>query len=371
LAACHTLPQQGRVSAIRVTRESIPDPAGLADAWRALEARAEFSFFQSWTWVGCEVAARFPDAVLLRAERDGDTVGLALCNRARGTLWLGESGDPAWDAAYVEHNGPLLARDAQNALPALLRAGLGRFGRLRLSGIPAGSLAAARQAGAVRILRAQPAPCLDLTVLGEGEDGFLQNLSANTRYQLRRSDRAYAAAGPIRARRAETLAEANDFLDALARLHQQTWTAREKPGAFANRHFVRFHQTLLARALPRGEAELLHVAAGDRTIGYLYNFRHAGRVLAYQSGFDYATRSPHEKPGLTCHHAAIRAAQATGATAYDFLAGPDRYKTSLANTAPTLLWLDLAARWSPRGLAFMALGRGRQGQGSALDPQRG
>jgi CelD/BcsL family acetyltransferase involved in cellulose biosynthesis len=344
------------VSVIRVTRESIPDPTGLAEAWRTLEARADFSFFQSWTWVGCEVAARFPNAVLLRATRGEETVGLALCNRARGTLWLGESGEPAWDAAYVEHNGPLLARDARNALPALLRAGLGRFaGRLRLSGTHADTLPAARESGAVRILRAQPAPCLDLRLLG---DDFPASLSANTRYQLRRSDRAYEASGPIRAHRAETLAEASDFLAALAGLHQKTWTARGKPGAFANPSFVRFHRSLLARALPRGEADLLRIAAGDRTIGYLYNFRHAGRVLAYQSGFDYAARSPHEKPGLTCHHAAIRLARDTGATAYDFLAGPDRYKTSLANTATQLLWLDIAARWSIRGVVVVALEQG-------------
>jgi len=345
-------------SAVRLSLSPAPDIAGLADAWRALEARSEFSFFQSWTWVGCRAEARFPAAVLLRAERDGETVALALCNRRRGAVWLNESGDPALDAAYVEHNGVLRARGAEALLPACLHALLGtswRGRRLRLSGVDAAHGSAARAAGAVRLLRQSAAPWIDFSALGTRD--FLAGLSANTRYQLRRSDRAYAAAGPVRVDRAATLAEAEEFLDALAALHQATWTARGSPGAFANPSFRVFHRALLARALPRGEAELLRVAAGGTVIGYLYNFRHRGRVLAYQSGFDYAAAGLHQKPGLTCHHAAITLARREGAVAYDFLAGGDRYKTSFANATTALFWLDVAPRWSPFGVVY----RVRQG----------
>jgi len=40
-----------------------------------------------------------------------------------------------------------------------------------------------------------------------------------------------------------------------------------------------------------GEIDLLHIAAGPQTVGYLYNFRYRGQSLAYQSGFD-ASRPP-------------------------------------------------------------------------------
>lgn len=340
-------------SPLRITVAPLPDPAGLAAAWRMLEDRAPASFFQSWSWVGCRAAARFPDAVLLRAEQSGETVGLALGNRRDGALWLGESGDPALDAVYVEHNGLLLTRAAGAARSDCLRALLGVTGRVRLSGTDAAHLAAARAVGAVRLRRQHAAPFVDFAAL---RGAFLESLSANTRYQLRRSDRAYAAAGPLRVDAATTLAEAEAFLDALAALHQATWTARGAPGAFANPAFAVFHRELLARALPRGEAELLRVAAGPRVIGYLYNFRHRGRVLAYQSGFDYPGAGRHEKPGLTCHHAAIERARRDGMAAYDFLAGGDRYKTSFANADAALYWLDVARRLSPRGLAYR-LGR--------------
>ena len=348
-------------SDLRITVATGLDPESLASDWRALEARAVASFFQSWTWVGCRARERFPDPVVLRAERAGSLVGLALLNRTTGRwpgprLWLGESGAVRLDAVYVEHNGPLLADGAadllSDCLTRLLASPVCDGRPVRLSGVDAAHLAAARRAGAVRLRRLHPAPCIDLTALGEGRGAYLASLSANTRYQIRRSDRFYAESGTVMARRAETLPEALEFLDGLAALHQAAWTARGKPGAFADPDFIAFHRILLHRALPRGEADLIRVSAGPLIVGYLYNFRYRGCVYAYQSGFDYAAAGRHGKPGLTCHHAAIVAARQDGITRYDFLAGEDRYKTSLANDSATLHWLDLAPRRSAAGLAI-------------------
>ena len=348
--------------------------AGIADRWQSLEARAEPSFFQSWAWVGCLAEERFVDPVLLAAEEDGRTVALALFNRRRHrlapeALHLGENGAEAVDSVFVEHNGPLVERNREALLPALLRAALhapllqaagapARHRRLVLSGVGDTQLQAARAAVAennpggshIGLLQTRPAPFVDLAGLRRSGASFLESLSANTRYQLRRSARRYAGSGALVLRRPATLEEAWAFLDALAGLHQATWQRRGLPGKFAAPAFLRFHRTLLARTLPRGEADLLRIAAGERVIGYLYNFRFRGRVLAYQSGFDYAGAGPHEKPGMTCHHLAIEAAAAEGMECYDFLAGADRYKTSLASGAVPLHWLEIAPRWSVGGV---------------------
>ena len=206
-----------------------------------------------------------------------------------------------------------------------------------------------------------------LAALRRAGVGFLQNLSANTRYQLRRSARCYARSGPLAIQRPAGLAEAWRFLDELAALHQATWQQRGLPGMFASADFLRFHRTLLARTLPRGEVDLLRMSAGGQTFGYLYNFRFHGRVLTYQSGFDYAAAGPHEKPGMTCHHLAIEACAAEGVDCYDFLAGADRYKTSLATGAVPLHWLEISPRWSVEGVlnglqdvARAWLGQGRR-----------
>jgi CelD/BcsL family acetyltransferase involved in cellulose biosynthesis len=107
--------------------------------------------------------------------------------------------------------------------------------------------------------------------------------------------------------------------------------------------------------MERGEIDLLRVAAGNQVIGFLYNFRYRGRSLAYQSGFDYAGAGRHGKPGLTCHHEAIRFATSWGATRYDFLAGDDRYKRSLSDRAETLHWIVVTDPYSLRLLGRRAL----------------
>ncbi len=341
------------------------DLALLAPRWRALEQDADGSFFQGWTWLGCLAAERFPDPVLLAVEEGGRTVGLALFNRTRDrlgrtALWLGESGDPALDAVYVEHNGILLAPGHEALTGPCLRVAHrapldGRRGprRVMLSGLGAAQALAAGEAGAaIRLRQVHPAPLADLQRPG----AYLDGLSRNARHQLRRSARAYEADGPLAVRRAETEAEALGFLDALIALHQATWAARGRPGAFATEPVRRFHRALIGRGVPSGEVDLLRVSAGTAPVGYLLNFRHRGRVLAYQSGFDYAGAGPHRKPGLTCHHQAIEWYRATGALSYDFLAGPDRYKATLADGAQELRWIELLPRWSPHGLAVRARG---------------
>ncbi len=345
----------------RLILAAAPAPALLAETWQALEARSDGSFFQGWSWTGCTYAARFPDPVLLRAEESGRVLALGLFNRrprrlARSCLHLGESGDAARDAVFIEHNGFLIDRAAPAGLAAAcLRAALtlalpnGGTRRLVLSGIGDDLFAAARSF-APRVTDTRPAPFVDLAALRARGGPYLDRLSANTRYQLRRSARAYAARGPLAVQRAASLAEALDFLDRLARLHQRTWQARGKPGAFANPAFREFHAALIARGLPRGEVDLLRIAAGGDAIGYLYNFRYRDRIAAYQSGFDYEAAGAHAKPGLTCHHLAIEHYAATGAVAYDFLAGGDRYKASLADAAATLHWIEMSPTATLPGL---------------------
>jgi CelD/BcsL family acetyltransferase involved in cellulose biosynthesis len=336
----------GRVTQITVSREV--DFAALASRWRDLETRSNGSFFQSWTWVGCLAAERFTAPVLVEA-RDGDTtVALALFNRHGNTLHLAESGEPALDRIYVEWNGILCTAGREAELTAAcLRAAGGPV--LVLNGIDSLTLDAARRAyPLVRVARTQSAPYADLAALRRSGTGYLDSRSANTRAQLRRSARAFGSLGPLTLSRAETLEAALDALDAMAPLHQATWQARDATGCFAVPFFRRFHVALIATGLPRGEIDLLRVTAGGRIVGILYNFCYRGRVLAYQSGFDYRWGGNRFKPGLTCHHLAIERAVAAGRDRYDFLAGESRYKTSLASGTEALYWAEAGGWLCPR-----------------------
>jgi CelD/BcsL family acetyltransferase involved in cellulose biosynthesis len=336
----------------------VPDFAALETKWRELEARSNASFFQSWTWTGCLAEQRFPDPVLVEVLERGRTIALALFNRRGRTLYLGESGEQALDDVFIEFNGVLTeaGREAeltQTCLHAARNTGGGRGAlhrrRLVLSGVNAATLVAAQLIGTVRRTRDRPEYFVDFAA---GRDSFLQRRSANTRQQLRRSDRDYAARGCITIERAGNLPQAYEFLDCLAALHQASWLARRQPGAFANPCFARFHRELISRGLGRGEIDLLRIAAGPQTIGFLYNFRYRGESLAYQSGFDHDNAGRHQKPGLTCHHQAIHLAAQWGAYRYHFLAGDDRYKRSLADRSESLHWIEVASPYSPRFLLY-------------------
>ncbi|MDB5412178.1 MAG: hypothetical protein JWR10_513 [Rubritepida sp.] len=325
---------------------------GLDELWRGIEAEVpDLSFFQSWSWVGCLVEERFPDPVVLRATQGGRLVGLALLNRRRGRLHLGESGDAVLDAPFVEHNGPL-ALGIPGVRAALLHAAAHLPGarRLILGGVPADVLE--NTPGIALRCQERLAPHVDLAAVRASGGDHLKLLSANTRYQIRRSAKHY---GAPQMHRAGTEAEALEMLSAMIALHHRSWQARGKPGAFADPFMRRFHETLLHRAMARDEVDLLRVQAGESCVGILYNFRLRGRIYAYQSGLDLEGAGPHGKPGLTCHAMAIAHAVEAGHAVYDLLAGDDRYKLSLAQATTPLYWAEMVRRRSMLGLAVRGL----------------
>jgi len=342
----------------RIEIAGFRDFGSLEQAWRALEAdAAPFSFFQSWTWVGCLAEERFPDPVIVRATEAGRIVGLALFNRRGASLHLGESGEAGRDCIYVEHNGPLVAAGAAADLPGLmLRAAwsVPGIGRVVLSGVPPALLAAAGGIGARE--RQDAAPFVDLAAIGPGEKGLLAALSANTRAQVRRSMRHFEAMGTLALLRPGSEAEEAAWFAELASLHAARWQRSGLGGAFAEPFMGRFHGALLPRARGRGEADLWRIAAGAETLGYLYNFRHRGAAYAYQSGLREFPGTAQARPGLVGHWLAIAEAKATGLGRYDFLAGPARYKLSLATASAPLAWGERVPAASAAGV--MALGRG-------------
>jgi len=339
------------VTVVRVTE--VADFDELGERWRDLEERAAPSFFQSWTWVGCLAADRFPDPVLVEATEGTRVVGFALFNRVRRwsglpILHLGASGSAELDSPYVEQNGVLAEAGRETELGTLcLRAVASRY-RLVLPGVDELALAAVRRvAGLVQVECSRGSPFIDLAVMRAAGEDYLSGRSANTRQQIRRSDRFYETKGPIELEVAESAERSITMLEEMAALHQTAWRARGRPGSFARPFFRRFHQTLVNAAFPRGEVMLLRVSVQEAVIGILYNFMHRGRMLAYQSGFAYLPDQPRAKPGLSCHHQAIRLALMRGLDCYDFLAGEDRYKRSLATGEHQQLWLDAGPFWSP------------------------
>ena len=352
----HSIRNSNNLTINEYTATLMPPPpkAELALMWQDLEARSDGTFFQTWLYVSCYYEERFPQPLLLRLERCGEVMALALFNhKVRANLlnffYLHETGTALWDSLFIEQNAPLCARNAIGAEAACFTALL-KFARLRhflptqyrLSGINDTTLATARASGTVLVEVTRPAWAVDLTALRAKNEDYMTTLSPNTRHQLRRSMRHYQEAGPITITRAEGPFESKTYFLSLIKQHQMTWTSRGQSGAFATREFQSFHEELISLGTTTRSIDILRISAGDRIIGYLLNFIHQGHVYTYQSGFNYNTLHPHEKPGLTCHAVAIMQYLREGYNLYDFLGGDARYKASFGNLKYHLHWAWLA-----------------------------
>lgn len=350
----------GRVSEeIRVSLDPLTDLAGLERDWLGLQPRSDHSFFQSWTWIGCWLTMLPPSIrpLVLRALRGGTIVALGVFVPHRtirhgfivsNGLYLHETGRAEFDQLTIEHNGLLVDRDGANAILAksvdtLIH--LDPFDEVHFPGVPSPYLdLCAKTSSHLEVKKTLPLHSVDLVKAAEG--GYERLLSKNTRQQIRRAVRLYEGGFPsasLSYRVARDEDQAMAFLSDLQRLHQAYWTARGKPGVFADPFFTAFHTRLVREGLSRKEVEIARISSEKGVIGYLYQFKKNGHVYSYQSGFHYE-QDNRLKPGLISHRLAIEHSLSAGEAVYDFLAGDDRYKRSLATHGGQLFWLTLQKR---------------------------
>ncbi len=349
----------------------------LEEIWTDLVSRSNCSFFLTWDWIGTWLATTGAKPLLFSA-RDGDKiVALALFvptrNRRHGfvrtnSLMLHQIGDPHFDMITIEHNGILAdrgysARILEACLTFLKQArlpktGFKRWDEIHLGGITADTLGDQRAGLKLLEQNRKASWIVDLESLRQSGKAYLDTLSSNSRYQVRRAMRLYEASGPLSVTRAASVSQAFEYFEELKELHQRYWQSRGQPGGFANEFFVRFHRSLIQRGVEKGTVDLLRVVAGGQIIGQVYNFVHQGVVYAYQTGFNY-DEDAKLKPGLVSHVLCIERDLREGARVYDFMAGDHRYKSSLGIPGPDMLSVVLQRR-SPVILIEEILRRSRR-----------
>jgi len=335
----------GTAAAITFAVETLPPLDELEAIWSRLDIAGTHSFFLTWAWIGTLLRClpSPPQVRLLRAKRGSETVALAVLTLKRTVRagvpvmhgWLNATGDPAYDCITIEHNG---FASAGVRVADLWSA----FGEWFATGITA--------ANEILVIATDPETALlsrshfdlehrdtgfrtPLQNLGDLE-GFMGSLSRNSRQKLRRSMRDYEA--PLSVQVARDTETALAFLSEMRALHVRSWTRRGRRHAFTNPFFETFHRSLIRVGVDSGAVDLLRVSAGEKPIGYLYNFVRNGTVSSYQSGFDdIDTRL---RPGYVCHAVAIAHYAAAGMAEYDFLAGGNALKHSYGSQTYDLYW---------------------------------
>lgn len=336
---------------LHCTFEPLSAPDALAERWKALEKKSRSSFFLSWNWVGTWLNRLARRPLVFRATRDGETVALGLFfETGPSRFLLHQSGDMAEDSIYIEFNG-LLCDDTVTGLEAdcwtwltcqhpsrpLLRRPT--FDLNRLSEDSFHQIEASGGSSGKPTVEA--APYANLSWIADQHGDFASALSRNSRHKLRRSITLYESQeGDLTLSRPETADDAQRYLDRLIELHQETWRARGKPGAFAPDFFEAFHRQMISNSFDQGVIDLIEIRSEEAPLGYLYNFLHRGAALSYQSGFRY-DEDNRLKPGLVCHALTAQDYLDRGLDRYSFLAGDSRYKRSLATGADKLYSLRL------------------------------
>jgi CelD/BcsL family acetyltransferase involved in cellulose biosynthesis len=184
-------------------------------------------------------------------------------------------------------------------------------------------------------------PFVNLEALTSNHTSYDTTLSSNTRSQIRRSIKLYEQRlGKITLHFASDIESAHALLDDLIVLHQASWKAKHKPGAFSAPRFILFHREFIDRMFPKGQIDLVRISAGPHTIAIMYNFIFRNKVYYYQSGFNY-DEDTRLKPGLTAHYFSIARYLSQGLLIYDLLAGESRYKNSLTRNSTDLYWISI------------------------------
>ncbi len=352
------------VTQLQVRVSKIVSPGDVEPRWRALEQRADASFFTSWRWIGAWLHAlhasnRLDGGVgLLEAERDGVLVGLAVLSRGPGSgegrVYLNQTGHPDLDSIFIEYNGFLVDRTDAGAIRRGIFAALGgqEFGSgpwawrsLMIAGAEQPTFDDIQTAGIPhRLLQHAVCRRLDLAAAPRTQDGALQLLGRNTRQQIRRAARHAERNGPLHVRVAANAQQRADDLAELRTLHEARWRERKgHAGAFTTPFFSGFVEALLApsdAAPSETGVDLLRISAGTTTIGILLNFRYGRDVYSYLNGFAYESDN-RAKPGLVSHMVAAQHYIAAGMSGYHFMAGDAQYKTSLGPSTEDLYWLML------------------------------
>jgi CelD/BcsL family acetyltransferase involved in cellulose biosynthesis len=272
-------------------------------------------------------------------------------------LSLNQSLDPAWDQVFVEFNGFYGAhRSKFGPLLELLLEELGRqpdWDEFRLPGLqePEARLALAlapRLSLNARIVDQRPSWSRELQG-NSGQTSVIQQLSANTRQQIRRSMRALESRnGRLMLHQAGSAAEAQDWFQQMAPWHRHRWSGPQagvSRSGFDNPSFIRFHFALIARAFDSDHIRVWKLFGGEQVVAMMYNFR-VGATESFYLGATDPELDPLMRPGLIGHLSVMERCLEEGVGVYDFMAGDAQYKRQLSNRSEQLYWLVLQRpRW--------------------------
>lgn len=327
---------------VRIT--PLESPSEIEKEWLDLELESNCSFFLSWGWISAWLESFDPVCQVIRVYECQNLIAMALMTQSRSSKWnrfpssrlhFQQLGNPVCDQIWTEYNGLLVSDGYRvSAVKAVLNYLLSSkpdWDEIVLGAITEEEAVVWEESSGLarHDLWQSPAYGIDLQSVAKNYANYLSSLSQNTRYQIRKSLKLYAAgSGDLELVPAKTEAEALGYLEQVAPVHIARWGNDLGQSGFANSGFVKFHQNLIKNAWSTNQIDFIKLISGSRVLGYFYNFVYRGTVYFYLSGL-CSEQNAKLKPGLSGHALCIQKYMDQGYLYYDFMGGDDRYKASL------------------------------------------
>jgi CelD/BcsL family acetyltransferase involved in cellulose biosynthesis len=156
-------------------------------------------------------------------------------------------------------------------------------------------------------------------------EAFLNRLSASMRYTVRRKIRNLEKEHRVEFIVIDHLREGRPGMERLIALHQKRWGDRGGSDAFVSEVKLPFHRETAEAFFQKGVARLFFLKADGETVAALYGFLVGRRFFYYQAGFDPSWKG--KSVGMVLMAKCIETAIAEGWSEFDFLRGPEEYKS--------------------------------------------
>jgi CelD/BcsL family acetyltransferase involved in cellulose biosynthesis len=310
----------------RVTLETVEleEFEALADRWEALVGERDGPFVTA-AWLTAWWRAFARDDGLALALMDGERLLAGGCFReSRGGAGLASatnahSGD--WDVVAVD------AEAAQRLWAELL--GLHRHRDLRLDAIPGDhghgdALRGAAAATGYRTIEEEqpPSPWMDLPASLEE---LLKGRSRNLRSQVGRRTRALESEGTVALRTTKGGPDLERDLGRFFELEASGWKGEIGTAIALDPSLEALYRDFATAAAKAGRLRLYFLELDGEPIAADYGCVHGGCGYLVKTGFreDLGRFAP----GLVLRAEVLRASIEEGLSRYDFLGGPDGYKT--------------------------------------------
>ena len=171
--------------------------------------------------------------------------------------------------------------------------------------------------------------CCPYALLPDNWESYIDSLSKNTRYNIRRKMRKLDKNFNVNFYRwsdTDTLAFA---MGRLAELHRKRWEQEGIVHSFSDLKFTEFHHEVARKFHEQGLLRLYVLELNETIAAMLYCFKYGGKLFYYQSGFD--PEYSEYGVGTVLFARAIQAAIGEHIREFDFLRGYHRYKYDWAN----------------------------------------